>query len=145
MKYYSIIYNTKSYYMISHDVMLYCINIFFIKLKLKYITYKHILLMKLSFKSFNIILYQIILYCITLYYSIYIYWLIYTLSWKLRTTQLLLTYFCLSRTHTWLSKSSFVEYEVHCTYHVQSRSMGYSLLYYYFCKPIRHLHIYIYI
>jgi hypothetical protein len=28
--------------------------------------------MKLSFKSFNIILYQIILYCITLYYSIYI-------------------------------------------------------------------------
>ena len=33
----------------------------------------------------------------------------------------------LSRTHTWLSKSSFVEYEVHCTCHVQARSVDFYI------------------
>ena len=38
----------------------------------------------------------------------------------------------LSRTHTWLSKSSFVEYEVHCTCHVQPRSVDFYICCYSF-------------
>ena len=133
-------------------IILYCIIFYYIVLYS--ILFYHIVLYHIKIN--NIILFYIIFlniwYCVILYYiflvlvNIYIYLLIYIYIISIMITQnyatvpYLFIVIILSRTHTWLSKSSFVEYEVHCTCHVQARSADcYIFCYSFFATLLKFL------
>ena len=105
---------------------------------LYYIILKYIILYYFISYFKYMILYYIMLYFLVLV-NIYIYIIlvnIYIISIMITqnyaTVPYLFIVIILSRTHTWLSKSSFVEYEVNCTCHVQARSVDFYICCYSF-------------
>ena len=111
------------YYILFYFIILYYV-------RLKYIiSYYFIIYFKYMILCY-IMLYFLVLVNIYILINIYIINIIAIQNYA--SVPFLFIVIILSKTHTWFSKSNFVKYEVHCTCHVQARSVDFYICCYSF-------------